>query len=327
MKSLTPRAWLLGALAIGLGALVLGGTVSAILKKEIGRHRPPSCSSGGRSIPVPGRDRGGRRDRLAHRLSSLARRSPPWRRRARSRRRSGCLPISPRCRATWASAGPHSVIAGDIPAGSWGRSASSNFTGAILMSLIITIGLVFASRDRTRLWWAIAAALQLGALALTYSRVPLAIGVVGRGQVIVLAERPIVLVPLALAGAAIVAFTPLAARFLSDSNDRLALWAASFGMMLKHPIAGVGAGRTKRMFELYPDYAHTPFGDATDNAHNTILLAGAEMGILAGIGSLLINIGLAGLAVLLIRDALRGDRRSTVLLAGWRCSHSWRRAW
>ena len=114
----------------------------------------------------------------------------------------------------------------------------------------------------------------------------------------------------------IVAFTPLAARFLSDSNDRLALWAASFGMMLKHPIAGVGAGRTKRMFELYPDYAHTPFGDATDNARNTILLAGAEMGILAGIGSLLINIGLAGLAVLLIRDALRGDRRSTVLLAG-----------
>jgi hypothetical protein len=87
-------------------------------------------------------------------------------------------------------------------------------------------------------------------------------------------------------------------------------------MMLNHPIAGVGAGRTERTLELYPDYAVTPFGIATNNAHNTILLAGAEMGVLAAIGSLIINVGLAGLAVLTIREALHGERRSHVLIAG-----------
>ena len=93
-------------------------------RKEIGRHRPPSCSSGSR-VDSCSWARSWRPSRPASRIAcSLARRSPPWRRRARSRRRSGCLPISPRCRATWVEPGPRSVIAGDIPAGSWGRSAS-----------------------------------------------------------------------------------------------------------------------------------------------------------------------------------------------------------
>jgi O-antigen ligase len=213
---------------------------------------------------------------------------------------------------------PWSVLHGEVPgriAGTLG--ISPDFTGAILMTtLIVTVGLALTSEGRWRAWWLASAIVQLAALVLTFSRAPLAIAAVGVFAVLVLTRRPLLLIPLAVAGAAIALFTPLVGRFLSDANDRLALWAAGLQLMLQHPLAGVGSGESEALIRSLPEKGLvTVFGKATSNAHNTVLLAGAEMGVLAALGALLLNVGLGLTAVFTIRDALAARARDVLLLS------------
>lgn len=213
---------------------------------------------------------------------------------------------------------PTSVLAGDVPgriAGTLG--ISPDFTGAILMvTLLVTVGLALRSNRNVRIWWLGSAAIQLVALTLTFARAPLALAAIGVVAVLVLSRRPILLIPVAAATAAVTLFTPLVGRFLSDANDRFALWTAAVRMMFDYPVAGVGPGDSVAVLRSNPErYMTTGFGSATDNAHNTVLLAGAEMGVLAAMGALVLNIGLALGALVTIRDGLAKGARDELLVA------------
>jgi hypothetical protein len=82
-------------------------------------------------------------------------------------------------------------------------------------------------------------------------------------------------------------------RLTSDVPDRLALWYSATLMMVDHPLTGIGPGQMIDVANSDPSrYIDTPVGSATSSAHNTILLAGAEAGVFAAIGSLLVNLGL-----------------------------------
>lgn len=76
----------------------------------------------------------------------------------------------------------------------------------------------------------------------------------------------------------------------ADPSDRMALWYAAFQITIDHPFLGVGIGNMVSVIRSDPErYAYTPYGKATNSAHNTILLAGAETGVLGALSTLVIN--------------------------------------
>lgn len=215
---------------------------------------------------------------------------------------------------------PRSVLFDDVPGRVSGTlGLSPNFTGAVLMvTFIITVGIAAgASNNRARLAWAAAASLQLVVLALTFSRAPLALAVAGVAVVIVLSRRAFLLVPMAAVLVLVAVSTPLLGRFLSDATDRLALWYSAATIMFDHPLGGVGPGQMTVIMRANPErYMDTPLGRAVSSAHNTILLAGAETGILGALGGVLVNIALAVLAVMTIRMAVRNEPEKSSRIAG-----------
>jgi hypothetical protein len=310
------------ALAVGLGLILIGGTISAVLNAGMISDVPRLWLRGSGRFAFLGL--------LVFAVGSTISRQP-WQARTTAVALAvmgtieagfgllaylvplpGKLGLEHARRAT--------VLFGHVPgrvAGTLG--ISPDFTGAILMvTVILTVGLIGSSSPRTRRWWFAAAVLQLATLGLTFSRAPLGLAIVGVAVMLLLTSRPILLVPLAAAGAVVAWFTPLASRFLSDSNDRLALWTAAWRVMLDHPIAGVGAGQMLATLQANPEkYMQTAAGLATNNAHNTVLLAGAEMGAIAAVGALVLNLALAVMALLAIRDgAARRPRVELEIAAG-----------
>ncbi|HEX7069487.1 MAG TPA: O-antigen ligase family protein [Rhodothermales bacterium] len=80
----------------------------------------------------------------------------------------------------------------------------------------------------------------------------------------------------------------------ADPSDRLALWYAAFRITMDNPLLGVGIGNMVGVVRGDPQrYGNTPYGKATNSAHNTILLAGAETGVLGALGTLVINVVIA----------------------------------
>ncbi|HEX7195456.1 MAG TPA: O-antigen ligase family protein, partial [Candidatus Limnocylindria bacterium] len=216
---------------------------------------------------------------------------------------------------------PKSVLFEEVPGRISGTlGLSPNFTGAVLMvTAIITIALAVRASGRTaRIGLVVAALVQLIALALTFSRAPLALGVAGIVALLVLTSRPVLLAPIAGVIGVVALFTPLLARFVSDVTDRLALWYSATLMMLDHPLGGVGPGQMVNVMREIPErYMETPVGRAVSNAHNTILLAGAELGVLAAIGALIVNAGLLVVGLAVIRNARgRADITSTLRIGG-----------
>jgi O-antigen ligase len=63
-------------------------------------------------------------------------------------------------------------------------------------------------------------------------------------------------------------------------------------------------------------YQRTPYGAAVSNAHNTVLLAGAETGLLGAVGVLLVNLGLGLAALAVVLRNWRPDRPELPLAAG-----------
>jgi O-antigen ligase len=85
-------------------------------------------------------------------------------------------------------------------------------------------------------------------------------------------------------------------------------------VFLDYPIAGVGPGEQARFTAAAPElYRATPFGVAGNNAHNTVLLAAAENGILGLLGALVLNLALAAVAVAVIRRARAMSRTTQTL--------------
>jgi len=209
---------------------------------------------------------------------------------------------------------------------------SPNHVGVVfVVTLAFTVGLAVTHRGRQRWGWGLAIALQLAALVLTFTRSSIILGVVLLILLLVYYRKLILLVAIGSVASAIVfgalsmgCTSPsgghglptnpaslIGGRF-GDSNDRLALWYAAGHMMIDHPVFGVGLGKMDATLHAQSDrYSHTPFGPATNSAHNTILLAGAETGVLGALAAVFIN---GGLALAALRTALRGRRLHEPLL-------------
>ncbi len=189
-----------------------------------------------------------------------------------------------------------SILFGEVPgriAGTIGISA--NFAAAILMmSTLVTAGLALGPVPRrTRLVLLVAVGLQLAAIALTYTRVSLGLVVVGLVVLLLLRSKPLLIAPIALLILPIAILTPTVERIVNDVPDRLALWTSAFLLMLDHPVAGVGPGEMLAAVARDPErYRFTAFGAAWSTAHNTVLLAGAETGVLGAIGAIVLDLGL-----------------------------------
>jgi O-antigen ligase len=209
---------------------------------------------------------------------------------------------------------------------------SPNFLGAIfILTMVLTTGLAITAttrRERLLLWAAIL--VQAFALTLTFTRASLGLAIVAVAVLLLVRGRIRYLVPVLVVvavgflstpsvgddtgnGATSGPGTPVAVeRLTTDIPDRLALWYAATLMMVDHPVAGVGPGRMVAVEQTNPDrYMRTPVGYAQNNAHNTVLLAGAETGVVGAIGSLLVNLAIALAA---LRILLRGRRPDVAVI-------------
>ncbi len=214
--------------------------------------------------------------------------------------------------------GPRSALFGEVPGRITGTlGVGANFLGAILMvSLLLTVGLAIEARTRrARLVWLACAVVQIIGLTLTFSRAPIGLAAVGVVAVVLLARRPVLAVPIIGAGIVITLLTPLGERFVSDATNRLALWYAAVLLMIDHPLTGVGTGEMLATMRDWPErYIDTPLGRAGASAHNSVLLAGAELGVLGAAGALLLHLSLAALALLVLFRARHA--RSAIHIAG-----------
>lgn len=205
-----------------------------------------------------------------------------------------------------------SGLLGEIPGRATGTlGLSSNFLGALLVLTIpVTLGLALRYAGRARWLLLAAAAGQLVTMVLTYTRASLAVTAAAcllllglRGRLRWLAGGVALLVLLLVA-------TPALHRMMDGSTDRLALYTSAIKVFGDHPVAGVGPGEQANVTAAAPArYRATNFGVAANNAHNTVLLAAAEDGVLGGAGALLLNVAIVGVAVTVLTRARRARGR------------------
>lgn len=214
--------------------------------------------------------------------------------------------------------GPRSALFGEVPGRITGTlGVGANFLGAVLMvSLLLTVGLAIdAKTTRRRVAWMVCGIIQIIGLTLTFSRAPIGLAAVGIVAVVLFARRPVLAVPLIGAGVLVTLLTPLGERFISDATNRLALWYAAVLLMIDHPLTGVGTGEMVSTMREWPErYIDTPLGRAGASAHNSVLLAGAELGVPGAIGALILHVGIVALALFLLFR--RREGRSAVEIAG-----------
>lgn len=198
--------------------------------------------------------------------------------------------------------------------GSLGLGA--NHIGAVfVLTIPVTIGLAIREEGWRRWMWTAASGAQGAALILTFTRTSIILAaVVFVALLLYHRQLKLLLVASALGALFLFSVTSLACQpksgstpgpdgqggisvitnRLGDNTDRPALWYSATVIMLDHPIFGVGLGRIQEVIASQPDrYVHTPFGTAASTAHNTILLAGAETGVLGAIATLVMNAVLA----------------------------------
>jgi O-Antigen ligase len=216
-----------------------------------------------------------------------------------------------------------SVLVGEVPGRAIGTtSLASNFLAALLVLTIpLTLGWWFGE-DRSlaplRAVLAVSLLLQVLTLVFTYTRVSLVVTALAVVAVGLMQLRSVtaaagavpwrrvlgVAGPLTVLVVLVFVTTPLAQRLTSDGNDRLALYDSAVRVFVDHPVAGVGPGEQADVTAADPvRYRSTSFGVATANAHNTVLLAAAENGVLGLVGAVTCTIGFAGAAVVAIRRA------------------------
>ena len=208
---------------------------------------------------------------------------------------------------------------------------SPNHIGAVFVVTIpMTLAVAIDERGWRRWAWVAASGLQAAALMLTFTRSSIVLAalaafafLVYRRQLVVLAAGLVLtaVFTMVVTGAACPtaiqppqpstsggpsaavqpSSEPLGPAILDrfgDQNDRLALWYSAARIMFDHPLAGVGLGQMPATIAANPAaYRATPFGPATSSAHNTILLAGAETGILGALAMLVVNSALVLIAL------------------------------
>ena len=215
---------------------------------------------------------------------------------------------------------------------------SANHVGAVfIVTIPVTIALAINQQGWRRWMWTAATATQGVALILTFTRSSIILAaVVFVALLLYHRQVKLLLVALALSAVLLLSVTTptcqpkqgappanggqgggiaVITNRLGDNTDRLALWYSATVAMLDHPIFGVGLGRLQAVVASNPDrYVRTPFGIAGSTAHNTILLAGAETGVLGAIATLVMN-GVLTLAALFW--IWRGRHQPLVSAAGF----------
>jgi O-antigen ligase len=214
---------------------------------------------------------------------------------------------------------------------------SPNHMGAVfVLTIPVTLGMATRNVGWPRVMWVAATVAQGAALILTFTRTSFVLAalaaialllfrrqllvllasVVGTGLMVLLvtsvacprSEAQLPPLPLPSSSQAQVAQpsspprqTPDIVERLTDGNDRLALWYSAARLMVDNPIFGVGVGRSLDAMHARPsEYVDTPYGPSTSSAHNTILLEGAESGVLGAVVALLLNIVLLLIALRLV---------------------------
>jgi O-Antigen ligase len=195
----------------------------------------------------------------------------------------------------------HSVLHHQVPGRINGTLAlAADHLGAVFVFTIpLTAALAVQSRQRRSqtIWWS-AVLVQFLALLLTYTRSSLALVVAVLVALLAARARLRLLLPIMVLLLLVLLTTPTLERFVNDVPDRFALWTSASRLMAAHPFTGVGPGRELEAAKSDPaHYQDTPYGPAVSTAHNTVLLAGAETGLLGAAGIALLNVGL-GLAAL-----------------------------
>lgn len=211
---------------------------------------------------------------------------------------------------------------------------SANHIGAVFVVTIpLTIGLAITQGGLRRWLWSCAAAIQGAALLLTFTRASIALAALAALALLLyhrqfrLLLATAALSMLLFAGVTFIACQPtqpdgnplpgesvapgdpgeptepgIVDRF-SDPSDRLALWYTAAQITIDYPVFGVGIGNMTPVLKADPArYMDTPFGRSTSSAHNTILLAGAETGVIGALSTLVLNLWLALLGLKLIVD-------------------------
>ena len=210
-------------------------------------------------------------------------------------------------------------LVGEIPGRVTGTlDLSPNFLGALLvLSVPVTLGIGLDARTRWRkVAWAAACVAQVAALVLTYTRSSLAVTLLACAVLVALRARLRWLVAGAVAMVGLLVFTPAFDRIMHDRTDRMALYTSAVRVFADHPLVGVGPGGQAGFTAADPErYRATSFGVAGSNAHNTVLLAAAENGLLGLVGALVLNVALAIVAVTVIRRARSVARASGRRLA------------
>jgi O-antigen ligase len=214
----------------------------------------------------------------------------------------------------------HSVLHNQVPGrinGTLGLAA--DFLGAIFV-LTIPLAAALALQARSRRWrgiWWSAVLIQFLALLLTYTRSSLALVVAVLAALLAARARLRLILPVVALVVLVLLTTPTLERFVKDVPDRLALWTSAARLMADHPLTGVGPGRMlERARSDSTRYQRTPYGPAVSNAHNTVLLAGAETGLLGAGGLLLLNVGLGLAALAVALRNWRPERPELSLAAG-----------
>ena len=204
-------------------------------------------------------------------------------------------------------------LLGEVPGRIIGTfDLSSNFLGAVLtLSIPVTLGLLLDGRGRARLCWTLAVLVQFTALVLTFTRSSLGLTLLACVVLLALRARIRYLVLGLVLVLGLLIGTPAGERLVSDQTDRLALWTSAWTVFLDNPLAGVGPGEQATFTAADPEtYRATSFGVAGSNAHNTVLLAAAENGVLGLVGALLLNVAFVLVAVALIRRTRASGTRS-----------------
>ena len=195
------------------------------------------------------------------------------------------------------------------------------FAGQLAIGAALAIAIALVVRDRRWRWGAAAcAALTVAALAATFTRSSW-LGLLAGSALMLALTRPIALVPLGLAVAAVALFAPgefrdrlwsvfdLSSRW---NEQRQYMWQAGWRMFRDHPLTGVGLQDLRTLYEQYRSPAAT---EAAGHLHSVPVHVAATMG-LAGLAALLVLlVSLARTAAADLRARLkRGGLAAAVAL-------------
>ncbi|MEE8408752.1 MAG: O-antigen ligase family protein [Myxococcota bacterium] len=193
------------------------------------------------------------------------------------------------------------TFGGDVPPGHPFLNRANFYSAYLVMGLMALGAILFDVLDRRRrLLLSLGAAVILGGILVSYSRMSLLAAIAGLGLLTVLHRRWVIAtVAAALLITSLGASEPLRQRFLDLGTDRFGQWRIAARVIAGSPALGVGDGR---YLEAAGRLARRDEVPLVRTAHNSVLYAAASYGVPAGAA-------LVGLYITLLVVAISGWRR------------------